>query len=56
MNTADGSVKQYPVFSGRAAKLEPFLNNDETLEMKLWDRSGTLGVIDEMDLKILDYV
>lgn len=53
-------VKDYaPVagsFAGGTAKLQPFLKNDETSEMKLWDRSGTLGVIDEMDLKILDFV
>ncbi|OHX48576.1 DNA mismatch repair protein MutT [Planococcus salinarum] len=55
-NTADSSVKHNPVFAGSAVKLVPFLKNDETSEMKLWDRSGTLGVIDEMDLKILDFV
>ncbi|HSI67882.1 MAG TPA: hypothetical protein VK947_10725 [Planococcus sp. (in: firmicutes)] len=53
-------IKEYaPVagsFTGRAVKLEPFLKNDETSKMKLWDRSGTLGVIDKMDLKILDFV
>ncbi|RLQ89909.1 NUDIX hydrolase [Planomicrobium sp. Y74] len=55
-NISDGSVKYNPVFAGSTAKLQPFLKNDETSEMKLWDRSGELGVIDEMDLKILDYV
>ena len=55
-NTADGSVKHNPIFSGRVTKLQPFLKNNETLEMKMWDRSGELGVIDDMDLKILDYV
>ena len=55
-NTSDGNAKYNPVFAGSAPKLQPFLKNDETSEMKLWDRSGELGVIDEMDLKILDYV
>ncbi|XKE94589.1 NUDIX hydrolase [Metaplanococcus flavidus] len=55
-NTSDGSVKYNPVFAGSAEKLQPFLKNDETSEMRLWDRSEVLGVIDEMDLKILDYV
>ncbi|QHJ69955.1 NUDIX hydrolase [Planococcus halotolerans] len=55
-NTSDGRVKYNPVFAGSMAELQPFLKNDETSEMKLWDRSGELGVIDEMDLKILDYV
>lgn len=53
-------IKDYaPVtgsFVGDAAKLEPFLKNDETSEMKLWDRSGELGVINEMDLKNLDFI
>lgn len=55
-NTADGSVKYNPVFAGNVDKLEPFQKNDETSEMKLWDRRSALGVIDGMDLKILDFV
>ncbi|PKH12146.1 DNA mismatch repair protein MutT [Planomicrobium sp. MB-3u-38] len=55
-NTSDGSVKYNLVFAGSAEKLQPFLKNDETSEMRLWDRSEVLGVIDETDLKILDYV
>lgn len=53
---SDGRVKYNPVYAGTAEELQPFLKNDETLEMKLWDRSGALGVIDEMDLKILEFV
>lgn len=55
-NSSDGSVKYNPIFTGSVEKLRPFLKNDETSEMKLWDRSGELGVIDEMDLKILGFV
>ena len=55
-NKMDGRIKHNPIFAGVVAELEPFLDNDETSEMKLWDRSGPLGVIDEMDLKVLDYV
>lgn len=53
---SDGRVKYNPVYAGTAEELQPFLKNDETSELKLWDRSGALGVIDEMDLKVLEFV
>ncbi|WP_033540960.1 NUDIX domain-containing protein [Planococcus sp. CAU13] len=53
---SDGSIKYNPVYAGNVEKLQPFLDNDETSEMRLWDRSAPLGVIDEMDLKVLEFV
>lgn len=53
---SDGRVKYNPVYAGTVEELQPFLKNDETSEMKLWDRSEPLGVIDEMDLKVLEFV
>lgn len=53
---SDGHIKYNPVFAASVEELQPFLDNDETSEMKLWDRNGKLGIIDEMDLKVLEFV
>lgn len=53
---SDGRIKYNPVYAGNVVELEPFLKNDETSEMRLWDKSGRLGVIDEVDLKVLEFV
>ncbi|WP_203333540.1 NUDIX domain-containing protein [Planococcus beigongshangi] len=53
---SDGRIKYNPVYAGNIEELRPFLNNDEASEMKLWDRSNSLGVIDEMDLKLLGFI
>ncbi|KYG59462.1 NUDIX domain-containing protein [Planococcus maritimus] len=55
-HTDTQEIKYNPVFLGTVEKLKPFIPNDETTEMKLWDTKEEIGVLDEMDIKILDYI
>ena len=55
-HTDTQEIKYNPVCLGTVEKLQPFIPNDETTEMKLWDRKEEIGVLDEMDIKILNYV
>lgn len=53
-NSKTGSIKTNPVYYAEIKELQPFIQNDETTEIKLWDLEEELGIIDEMDLKMLD--
>lgn len=53
-NSKTGSIKTNPVYYAEVKELQPFIRNDETTEIKLWDLKEELGMIDEMDLKILE--
>ncbi|MGB6780336.1 MAG: NUDIX hydrolase [Planococcus citreus] len=55
-HTETREIKYNPVFLGTVEKLQPFIPNAETTEMKLWDTKEDIGVLDEMDIKILDYI
>lgn len=55
-NTSNGEIKYNPVFFGVIEQLQPFIENEETTEIKLWNMNEKIGYIDEMDLKILDYI
>lgn len=52
----DNQVKYNPVYFTKVEKLQPFQKNDETSEIKLWDLISPIGYIDELDLKLLDYI
>ena len=41
---------------GSIDQLQPFVENAETSEIMLWDLHEQIGTIDEVDLKIFDYV
>ena len=36
--------------------LQPFIENDEIVEIQLWDASTPLDHFDPLDRKILDYI
>lgn len=55
-NKMNGIMKFNPVYSTSIEKLQPFKENEETTEIKLWDLNEEIGYIDEVDLKIFDYV
>jgi 8-oxo-dGTP diphosphatase len=55
-NTTNGEIKYNPVFFSAIEQLQPFIENEETTEIKLWNTKEKIGYIDEMDLKILDYI
>lgn len=55
-NTVNGTIKFNPVYFADIEKLQPFMKNEETTEIKLWDVNEEIGVIDEVDVKIVEYV
>lgn len=55
-NLSNGNVKYNPVYFSFIKKLQPFLKNSETSEIKLWDLKEKIGFIDEVDIKVFDYV
>ena len=55
-NVATGNVKYNPVYFGSIDQLQPFVENAETSEIMLWDLHEQIGTIDEVDLRIFDYV
>ncbi|WKA54988.1 NUDIX domain-containing protein [Planococcus shixiaomingii] len=55
-NQINGQVKFNPVYSAAIDRLQPFLKNAETTEIKLWDLQEDIGPFDEVDLNIFDYV
>jgi 8-oxo-dGTP diphosphatase len=49
-------MKYNPVYFSFVEKLQPFLKNAETSEIKLWDLKENIGCVDEVDIKIFDYI
>lgn len=55
-NTINGDIKYNPVYFTTIDKLQPFLENEETSEIVLWDLNEEIGSIDSVDIKIFEYV
>lgn len=55
-NRMTGFIKYNPVYHAEIIELQPFIENNETTEIQLWDLKEELGTIDEMDLKIFEYL
>ena len=55
-NIVDNSIKYNPVYFTVIESLQPFIENEETSKIKLWDLNEEIGVIDEIDLKLLDFI
>ena len=55
-NLSNGTVKYNPVYFSFIEKIQPFLKNAETSEIKLWDLKEKIGWIDEVDIKVFDYI
>lgn len=51
-----GALKYNPVYFAEMNKLQPFIENDEIVEIQLWDASTPLDHFDPLDRKILDYI
>lgn len=52
-NVESGDVKLNPIFHATIGQLQPFLENEETSEIKLWDGDDEIGVIDEVDFRLV---
>lgn len=55
-NIRDGIIKFNPVYFTEIEELQPFIENEEISEIKLWDLNEEIGYIDSVDIKILEYV
>jgi 8-oxo-dGTP diphosphatase len=55
-NLTSGEIKYNPVYFTTLEKLQPFQGNNETSEIQLWDLKQQIGYIDEVDIKIFDYI
>lgn len=55
-NNSNGTVKYNPVYYGTMDQLQPFVKNAETSQIMLWDLQEEIGVIDQVDVRIFDYI
>lgn len=55
-NVVDGSIKRNPVYFSEIAQLQPFVENTETTMIKLWDMEEQIGLIDALDMKVLEFL
>lgn len=55
-NNRTDDIKYNPVYFSTIDKLQPFKENEETTKIKLSDLNEEIGYIDEVDIKILDFV
>ncbi|MBM7666089.1 8-oxo-dGTP diphosphatase [Solibacillus kalamii] len=55
-NVIKDEIKYNPVYFATLEKLQPFQKNNETSEIQLWDLEQKIGHIDEVDLKIFDFI
>lgn len=55
-NISNDSIKYNPVFTSTLETLRPFQENSETSAIRLWDLKESIGYVDEVDRKVLDYV
>ena len=55
-NIRAGTIKYNPVFHTTIDELQPFKENDETSEIKLWDLKEKIGLIDSVDINIFKYL
>ncbi|GGG83298.1 NUDIX hydrolase [Paenibacillus radicis (ex Gao et al. 2016)] len=55
-NLSNGNVKYNPVFVAFIETLQPFVMNNETSEIKLWDLKEDIGYVDEVDIQVFNYI
>ncbi len=55
-NLSNDTVKYNPVYFASVEFLQPFHKNDETSQIKLWDLKEDIGYIDEVDIRIFDFI
>ncbi|NLP51647.1 NUDIX hydrolase [Bacillus sp. RO1] len=51
-----GEICYNPVYSTDLEKLQSFIENEETSEIRLWDLKEEIGYINESDIRVLEYI
>lgn len=52
----NGEISYNPVYFTEMKKLQPFIENEETSDIRLWDLKEKLGYFDSVDIRIFDYI
>ncbi|MCM3639076.1 NUDIX hydrolase [Sporosarcina luteola] len=55
-NLSNDEVKYNPIYFNTLDELQPFQENSETSVIKLWNLKELVGYVDEVDIKIFDYI
>lgn len=55
-NAFNEDIKYNPVYFAFVEQLQPFIENEEITEIHLWNMNEKIGVIDEIDLKVLEFI
>ena len=55
-NAISGEVRYNPVYFTEVEKLQPFIENEETSEIRLWDLKEELGYLDSVDIRIFELI
>ncbi|MDY0393963.1 NUDIX domain-containing protein [Virgibacillus halophilus] len=55
-NLTNNEIKFNPVYFTTLLNLQPFKKNVETSDIQLWDLKKSIGNIDEVDMKVFDYI
>jgi 8-oxo-dGTP diphosphatase len=55
-NLENGRIKYNPIYLKTIDELQPFIENEETSKIMLWNLNEQIGFIDEVDLKVLAFV
>ncbi|WP_232066189.1 NUDIX domain-containing protein [Bacillus sp. KH172YL63] len=50
---SSGEIQFNPVFSTEITALQPFVENDETSRIMLWDGKEEIGIVDSIDEKLI---
>jgi 8-oxo-dGTP diphosphatase len=51
-----GEFRYNPVYFKEVEKLQPFIENEETSEIRLWDLKEELGCLDSVDIRMFDFI
>ncbi|WP_187442032.1 NUDIX domain-containing protein [Sutcliffiella horikoshii] len=54
--TISGEVAYNPVYFTEMERLQPFIENEESSEIRLWDLKEEIGYLDEVDIRLLEYI
>ena len=55
-NLSNGQDKYNPVYFASLDRLQPFVINNETSKIMLWDLKEAIGFVDEIDIQVLKFI
>lgn len=54
--TSNGKIKHNPVYYVEVEEVQPFIENEETSEIKLCDLKEKIGYLDSVDIRIFEFI